>query len=144
MQSVNAPITIVQQPVTIVVPPVLSGPQFVPGRNPQNSDYTFQLTDGTSRGMVVRHSDPSSPHTYTIPPEDETNFPISEGLLVLNAPGAAALTIAIDQSQSPPDQMITDGTGGTSSITLQPAQSAYFVKEDTGPSMWRAFVGRAA
>lgn len=76
----------------------------------QDAAYQFAFGD---EGSIVRHTS-ATPHTYTIPANSGTAFPVGTVITVVNEPGAGALTIAITTDTLNRG----DGTAGTGSRTV--------------------------
>lgn len=82
--------------------------------NLQNANYTLVMTD---RGKSISHSSGAA-HTWTIPANGTTAFPVGTTILLINQSGAAAITLAITT-----DTLVWAPSGTTGSRTL------------TGPAM---------
>ena len=105
---------------------------------PSGTTYTFQLTDGVSKGTFV-YNVQTSPAVWTIATQENVAFPVGEGIFCVNGSAAGTLTIQLDTSGTPADSMVTDGTRATTSITLAAATSCYLLHVDTHE--WRAYPG---
>jgi hypothetical protein len=56
-------------------------------------DTTYQFAFG-DEGCIIRHSSASA-HTYTIPANSGTAFPVGTAITIVNEPGAGAITLTI-------------------------------------------------
>lgn len=92
----------------------------------QDAAYQFAFGD---EGSAVRHTS-ATPHTYTIPANSGTPFPIGTVITVINEPGAGAVTIAITTDTLNRG----DGTAGTGNRTVPANAVANLIK--TSATTW--------
>lgn len=135
--TIDLALTVQSKPVVINFP---GGPGTplggLPVVNAPAGDYTFAVTDGTSKGTFVEHTGTDA-NVYTFAPNSVVPIPLYEVIMVVNGRTAGALTIQQDTSDG--DVMATDGTGATTSIVLPACTTAYFFK--AGPKELRAYPG---
>lgn len=94
----------------------------------QIQDVAYQFAFG-DEGSIVRHIS-ATPHTYTIPANAGTAFPVGTIITVINEPGAGALTIAITTDTLNKG----DGTAGTGSRTVTANSVVNLIK--TAATTW--------
>lgn len=92
----------------------------------QDGTYTFGFGD---EGGIIRHTS-ATPHTYTIPANGTTAFPVGTAITVINEPGAGNLTIAITTDTLNRG----DGVAGTGSRTV--AANAIVTLIKTSSTTW--------
>lgn len=92
----------------------------------QDAAYQFALGD---EGGIVRHSSAST-HTYTIPANGTTPFPVGTAFTIVNEPGGGDVTLAITTDTLNRG----DGVAGTGSRTIKANSVATVIK--TAATTW--------